>query len=132
MLNEVRLIGNLGQDPEINQSQFGAVANLSVATTKNWKDKNEEWQSKTEWHRVVGFGFAADAAGKLCKGNQVFIAGELQTRKWQDKNGNDRWTTEVKAHVIRKLGPKDRNDNGYQGSPEPNQGDHGTGDDVPF
>lgn len=97
-INKVILIGNLGNDPEIRYlPNGGAVANLSLATSESWRDKNTgEMREKTEWHRVVLFGKTAEVAGEyLRKGSQVYIEGQLQTRKWQDQNGQDRYTTEV-------------------------------------
>lgn len=130
MINKVTLIGNLGQDPEIRYTQNSQVVNLSVATTENWKDKQGEWQSKTEWHRVFGFGFIVKNAKNLVKGDQVYVEGSLETNKWQDKDGNSRYTTQVKARVLRKLGRKD------QGTESPNKDSEspyqGTGHDVPF
>jgi len=133
MINEVRLIGNLGADPEIRQSAYGAVANLSVATTKKWKDKKSgEWQEQTEWHRVVAFGFPAEFAEQwMHKGDQIYVAGSLQTRKWTNKDGVDVYTTEVKAQVLRKLGRKDE-DQAPRKQAHPGYQSEGTGDDVPF
>ena len=97
-LNQVMLIGNLGKDPDIRALNNGEnVANLSVATSKRWRDKSSgEMQERTEWHRVTAFGHSADFADKyLRKGAKVYVQGELQTRKWTDRDGNDRYTTEV-------------------------------------
>ncbi len=98
-VNKVILIGNLGADPEIRQTKDGKpIANLSVATSESWKDRNTgERREKTEWHRVVIFneGLTRIAEQYLKKGSKVYIEGQLQTRKWQDKNGNDKYTTEV-------------------------------------
>lgn len=97
-LNKVELIGNLGADPELRYLQNGgAVANLNIATSESWKDKTTgEKKEKTEWHRVVIFGKLAEIAGEyLRKGSKVFIEGALQTRKWQDQDGVDRYTTEI-------------------------------------
>ncbi|WP_367670630.1 single-stranded DNA-binding protein [Sodalis-like secondary symbiont of Drepanosiphum platanoidis] len=97
-INKVILIGNLGQDPEIRYIPNGStVANFSIATSESWKNKNTgENQEKTEWHRIVIFGKLAEIAGEyLKKGSQVYIEGSLQTRKWQDQNGNDRYITEI-------------------------------------
>ncbi|MFP3014318.1 MAG: single-stranded DNA-binding protein [Arsenophonus sp.] len=101
-INKVILIGNLGQDPEIRyMPNGGAVANLALATSENWRDKQTgEMREKTEWHRVVMFGKIAEIAGEyLRKGSQVYIEGSLQTRKWQDQNGQDRYSTEVIVNV---------------------------------
>lgn len=97
-LNKVEIIGNLGADPELRYLQNGgAVANLNIATSESWKDKTTgEKKEKTEWHRVVIFGKLAEIAGEyLRKGSKVFIEGSLQTRKWQDQAGVDRYTTEI-------------------------------------
>lgn len=97
-LNKVELIGNLGADPELRYLQNGGVvANLNIATSESWKDKTTgEKKEKTEWHRVVIFGKLAEIAGEyLRKGSKVFIEGALQTRKWQDQAGVDRYTTEI-------------------------------------
>jgi len=133
MINEVRLIGNLGQDPEIRQSTYGTIANFSVATTKKWKDKKtREWNEQTEWHRVVAFGFAAESAEKFMhKGDQIYVAGSLQTRKWQDREGNDRYTTEIKAQVLRKLGRKDQSEDSRKQTYSGYQSED-TGNDVQF
>jgi len=97
-INKVILVGNLGQDPEVRYTPGGAaITTISIATSESWKDKNTgQTQEKTEWHRVVFFGKLAEIAGEyLHKGSQVYVEGKLQTRKWQDKSGQDRYTTEV-------------------------------------
>lgn len=98
-VNKVILVGNLGQDPEIRQTQDGRpIANLSIATSETWRDKSSgERREKTEWHRVVifGEGLCRVAENYLKKGSKVYVEGALQTRKWQDKNGQDRYSTEV-------------------------------------
>lgn len=96
-VNKVILVGNLGQDPEVRYMPNGnPVANLSVATSESWKDGQGQKQERTEWHRVVIFGKLAEVAGEyLRKGSQVYIEGKLQTRKWQDQQGQDRYTTEI-------------------------------------
>ncbi|EOE1544252.1 single-stranded DNA-binding protein [Providencia rettgeri] len=101
-VNKVILIGHLGQDPEIRYMPAGgAVANLTLATSESWRDKQSgEMREKTEWHRVCIFGKLAEVAGEyLKKGSQVFIEGSLQTRKWQDQSGQDRYTTEVVVNI---------------------------------
>ena len=106
-INKVILVGNLGSDPEIRQTNSGSpVANLSVATTRSWQNKQTgELQNETQWHRVTVFGKTAETASKyLTKGSQVYIEGRLQTRKWQDHQGHDRWTTEVVCHDMQMLG----------------------------
>lgn len=97
-VNKVIIVGTLGADPDIKYAANGnAIANLSVATSEEWNDKNTgQKQQKTEWHRVVIFGKLAEIAGAyLAKGSQVYLEGKLQTRKWQDQNGQDRYATEV-------------------------------------
>ena len=144
MINKVILVGNLGQDPELKYTQSGtAVATLSVATNRSWKDKEDNWQDETEWHRVIVWAQSAEnCANSYSKGNKVYAEGRLQTRKWQDQNGNDRYTTEIVANVIRNLTPKagDGLNTGFGGEPplpdESSMGSagngQGTGDDVPF
>ena len=105
-INKVILIGNLGQDPDVKyMPNGGAVANVTVATSESWKDKNTgEMQERTEWHRVVFFRRLAEIAGEyLKKGSKVYIEGKLQTRKWQDQSGNDRYTTEIIANEMQML-----------------------------
>ena len=102
-INKVILVGNLGQDPEIRYMPNGnAVANFSVATSESWKDKQTgENRDRTEWHRVVVFGKLAEIAGEYVKkGTQVYLEGQLQTRKWQDQAGNDRYSTEVVINAV--------------------------------
>jgi single-strand DNA-binding protein len=98
-VNKVILIGNLGRDPETRYlPDGGAITNISIATTESWKDKSGEKQEKTEWHRIAFFGKLAEIAGEyLKKGAKVYIEGRLQTRKWQDKDGVDKYTTEIVA-----------------------------------
>jgi single-strand DNA-binding protein len=106
-VNKVILIGNLGSDPDVRYTASGAaVANVNIATTESWRDKGSgEQQERTEWHRVVFFGKLAEIAGEyLKKGSQVYVEGRLQTRKWQDKEGNDRYTTEIVASDMQMLG----------------------------
>ncbi|OON41657.1 ssDNA-binding protein [Izhakiella australiensis] len=101
-INKVILVGNLGQDPEVRyMPSGGAVANITVATSESWRDKQTGEQKEiTEWHRVVLFGKVAEVAGEyLRKGSQVYIEGQLRTRKWQDQGGQDRYTTEIVVNV---------------------------------
>lgn len=96
--NKVILVGTLGKDPEVRYTNLGAaIANVSIATSEKWKDKQTgEMQEKTEWHRVVFFNKVAEVVAEyLKKGSQVYIEGKLQTRKWQDQSGNDKYTTEI-------------------------------------
>src|SRR2546421_12689598 len=106
-VNKVIIIGNLGRDPETRyMPDGGAITNISIATTDKWKDKAGEMQEKTEWHRIAFFGKLAEIAGEyLKKGSQVYVEGRLQTRKWQDKDGQDKYTTEIVANVKQMLGP---------------------------
>ena len=106
-VNKVILVGNLGNDPEMKYTASGlAIARISVATTDSWKDKQTgEKQDRTEWHRVVFFGRQAEVAGEyLRKGSQVYLEGRLQTNKWQDQNGQDRYTTEIVVNDMQMLG----------------------------
>jgi single-strand DNA-binding protein len=107
-VNKVILIGNLGRDPETRyMPDGGAITNVSIATTEVWKDKNGDKQEKTEWHRVAFFGKLAEIAGEyLKKGSQVYVEGRLQTRKWQDKDGADKYTTEIVADRMQMLGSR--------------------------
>lgn len=145
-VNKVILIGNLGRDPEVRYTPNGlAVANISIATTEAWKDKQSgENQERTEWHRVVMYGRTAEIAGEyLRKGSKIFIEGRLQTRKWQDKNTNqDRYTTEVIADSLQMLDSKGGSAGEMPSSPEkmgmdnhPTEINAGAGqfdDDIPF
>jgi single-strand DNA-binding protein len=108
MLNKVMLIGNLGADPETRFTQDGTcVCNLRLATTEKFKNRNGEQQEKTEWHRVVLWGRLGEIANQyLSKGRQVYIEGKIETRKWQDKDGNDRYTTEIRALNMQMLGSR--------------------------
>ncbi len=107
-VNKVIIIGNLGRDPEVRyMPDGGAIANISVATTGTWKDKSGEKQERTEWHRVAFFGKLAEIAGEyLKKGSQVYVEGSLRTRKWQDKEGKERYTTEIVADRMQMLGSR--------------------------
>ena len=108
-VNKVIIVGNLGKDPETRYAPSGdAVTNIVVATTETWKDKaSGEKREATEWHRVVFFGKLAEIAGQyLKKGSQVYLEGKLKTRKWQDKDGQDRFTTEINAEEMKMLGSK--------------------------
>lgn len=122
-INKAIIVGNLGKDPEVRYSANGAaITNITVATSDVWKDKNTgENQERTEWHRIVFFGRLAEIAGEyLKKGSQVYIEGRIQTRKWQDQNGQDRYTTEIVANEMQMLGSR-----GGQGDPQYQQGSGG-------
>ena len=124
-VNKVILVGNLGQDPEVRYTPSGtAVANITLATSESWRDKQTgENKELTEWHRVVLFGKLAEVAGEyLRKGSQVYIEGQLRTRKWQDQGGQERYTTEVVVNVggtMQMLGGKQEGSQGNR--PQPNQ-----------
>jgi single-strand DNA-binding protein len=108
-VNKVILVGNLGKDPETRYMPSGsAVTNLTLATSEQWKDKQTgDQQERTEWHKIAMFGRLAEIAAEyLRKGSQVYIEGKLRTRKWQDKEGKDRWTTEIVADEMQMLGSK--------------------------
>lgn len=133
--NKVILEGRLGKDPELNYTQNGtAVANLSLATSENYKDKDGQRQEKTEWHKIVVWDKNAENAAKfLGKGSEALVEGKLQTKKWQDKEGNDRYTTEVVAQRVvfvggAKVAAADTSDRPQQTQ----QGSGAMDDDAPF
>ena len=131
-VNKVILIGNLGQDPDVRYMPNGnAVTNISVATSETWKDKNTGAdQEKTEWHRVVMFRRLAEIAGEyLRKGSKVYIEGKLQTRKWQDQNGQDRYTTEIVADNMQMLDSRGGGTTDMGGGPTEGRGSYGGGGD---
>jgi len=139
-VNKVIIVGNLGADPEARHTASGEmVCNINVATTETWKDKNSgERKEATEWHRVVFFGRTAEVASEyLRKGAQVYVEGRLQTRKWQDKEGEYRYTTEIRGDQMKMLGSKSdarqepQRARPTQAQPEPGAFD-GMDDDVPF
>jgi single-strand DNA-binding protein len=129
MLNKVMLIGRLGGNPEVRYTQSGTpTASFTIATTETWK-KDGERKEKTEWHRIVAWDKLAEICGEyLTKGKLVYIEGKLQTRKWQDKEGNDKYTTEIIASNMKMLGGKSESDSGGEGGGHREPGD----DDVPF
>lgn len=142
-INKVILIGHLGRDPEVRYSASGsAIANITLATSEQWRDKQSgEQQERTEWHRVVMFGKLGEIAGEyLKKGSQVYIEGRLQTRKWQDNQGNDRYTTEIVANDMQMLGGRGggsagfNQDTGSAGSQAPAAAPAAADfdDDIPF
>ena len=131
-INKVILVGNLGNDPEIRyMPNGGAVANITIATSESWRDKaTGEQREKTEWHRVVLFGKLAEVAGEyLRKGSQVYIEGQLQTRKWQDQSGQDRYSTEVVVQgfngVMQMLGGRAQGGGAPMGGQQQQQGGWG-------
>ncbi len=142
MINKVILIGNLGADPEIRYTQGGTpVVNFRIATTERWKGQDGQQQEQTEWHQIVAWRRLAEICAEfLSKGSKVYIEGKLQTRKWQDQNGNDRYTTEIVARDMQMLSPRGTGAGGdsygsgggggygdFPQEPPPN-----TGDDVPY
>jgi len=145
-INKVIIVGNLGQDPDTRyMPSGGAVTNMTVATNESWKDKQTgEQKDRTEWHKVAMFGRLAEIAAEyLRKGSQVYIEGKLQTRKWQDKDGNDRYTTEIVANEMQMLGGRGgaggaggggapMRDNGPPSSPQPQSSSDDFDDDIPF
>jgi len=135
MVNKVILIGNLGADPEVRYTQNGtAVANFRVATTETWKKEGTK-EELTEWHRVVAFARLAEICGEyLAKGSKVYIEGRLQTRKWEDRDGNARYTTEVVAREMKMLSPRgEGGGSGTAADEEPPFYEQSVmGDDVPF
>ncbi len=144
-INKVILVGNLGADPDTRyMPSGGAVTNLSLATSESWKDKQTgEPKERTEWHKVAMFGRLAEISAEyLRKGSQVYIEGKLRTRKWQDKDGNDRWTTEVIADEMQMLGGRGGGgapmggSEGYSQPSQPSQPSRGGSDDfdddIPF
>ena len=149
-INKVILVGNLGADPENRTSQTGnAITNISVATSETWKDKSTgQQQERTEWHRVVFFNRLAEIAAEyLRKGSKVYVEGSLRTRKWQDQNGQDRYTTEVVGNEMQMLDSRGMGGDPYgggtqsapppqsQSKPQPTSGGGGfdpVDDDIPF
>lgn len=133
-LNKVLLIGNTGKDPEVRYTASGtAVASFSLATSEKFKNKGGEWEERTEWHNITLWGRLAEIAGEyLTKGKTVFIEGRLRTRKWQDRDGNDRFTTEIVGEKMQMLSRKEGNgrtedtSSSHEEPPPPND------DDVPF
>ena len=108
-INKVILVGNLGADPEMNSANNGTqVANLSLATSEQWTDKSGERQERSEWHRLVLWDKLADVAARfLKKGSQIYVEGKLQTRSWEDPNGQKKWTTEIRVFQMQMLGKRE-------------------------
>lgn len=133
MLNKVILIGNLGTDPEVKAfPNGGGVTNFSLATSRKWKDKNGERQEETEWHRISIFGKLGEVAERfLRKGSKVYLEGRIHTRKWQDGQGNDRYSTEIIAHEMLMLGEK-TGQAPQREAPKDVENDASFDDDIPF
>lgn len=127
-LNKVHLIGNLGADPEVRHTNSGKpVCELRLATNESWKDSSGELQERTEWHRIVVWGPQGEACGKhLSKGSSAYVEGRLQTRSWEDKEGQKRYTTEVIAQQVVFLGGKGKGGGQRDEAPAPSD------DDIPF
>jgi single-strand DNA-binding protein len=135
-VNKVILVGNLGRDPEIRYTKAGqAVASFSLATSEKWTDKDSgEKHEKTEWHRIVAWGKLGEICGEyLSKGKQVYIEGRLQTRKWEDNDGNEKHTTEIVANNMTMLGQRGLADgSGHQSSGSSAPPEDFEDDDIPF
>jgi len=136
-VNKAIIVGNLGNDPEMRSTQAGkSVANISVATSEEWKDKQTgEKQSDTQWHKIVAFGKLAEIIGQyLRKGSKVYVEGSIKTRKWQDKDGQDRYTTEIVASEMQMLDSKGESQQQQaQSAPADNQPPANfDDDDIPF
>lgn len=146
MINKAILIGNLGADPEFRATQSGtSVTTFNVATTERWRGQDGQMQESTEWHRIVAWAKLADICNQyLHKGSRVYIEGKIQTRKWQDQNGVDRYTTEIIAREMKMLSPSGDSSGGGSGEkPQGSSGNEpppfdfpnnsrGIGEDVPF
>ena len=138
-LNKVILIGNLGRDPELRYTANGQpVANFTLATTESWTNKSGEREQRTEWHRIVTWGRLAEICGEhLNKGKQVYVEGRLQTREWEDREGNKRKTTEVTANQVLMLGRRGDGPGGPSSPPDapedsPPDASPDDSDDIPF
>ena len=141
-LNKVMLIGNLGKDPEVRFTASGqAVASFSLATSEKFKGKSGDMEERTEWHNITLWGKLAEIAGEyLSKGKTVYIEGRLQTRKWQDKSGNDRYTTDIVGDKMQMLSAKGERSGGGDSSSSPRSGGSSSNyeeppfqdDDIPF
>lgn len=134
-VNKAIIVGTLGQDPDIKFTASGsAVANISVATNESWKDKSTgEKQERTEWHRIVMFGKLAEIAQQyLKKGSQAYFEGRIQTRKWQDQSGNDRYSTEIVANEMQLLGGRSGDSQDAANRTQPRQSESVGGGDTPM
>jgi single-strand DNA-binding protein len=143
-VNKAMIVGRLGRDPEIRYTPGGvAVANFSVATSEEWKDKeSNEKKERTEWHRIVAFGKLGEICGEyLSKGKLVYIEGRIQTRSWEDKDGNKKYTTEIVASDVQFLDKKDSGSGDYPRKGQDDKPERGAGgtayhdskdDDIPF
>ncbi len=148
MINKVTLIGNLGKDPEVKHLESGSsVARLVLATNENYRDKDGNWQTLTEWHTVIAWRTLADTAERqLKKGSMVYVEGKLRSRQYKDNNGIERYITEVEANVLKSLDKREKSDPPLPGEsdnsftsynqrpvdPPKNDNDGGADDDLPF
>lgn len=132
-VNKVILVGRLGKDPETRYMTNGeAVTNVTLATSENWKDKSGEKQEKTEWHNLVFYRRLAEIAGEyLKKGAQIYVEGKLQTRKWQDKEGKDRYTTEIIVNEMQMLGSKSGGAGSFEVVERPSSSSGGASSSAP-
>ena len=134
-VNKAIIVGNLGNDPETRYTASGsAVTNITVATSESWKDKQTgQQQEKTEWHRVVFYGKLAEIAGQyLRKGSKIYIEGSLETNKWQDNQGQDRYTTQIKARDMQMLDSRGDNESAPQAQPQSSGMDQAFGGQRPM
>lgn len=132
-VNKVIIVGRLGKDPEVRQvGQSGTVAQLTVATSENWVDKEGQKQERTEWHRVVAWGKLGEICGKhLSKGRQVYVEGRLQTRSWEDQQGQKKYSTEIIASTVQFLGSANEQSAGGRGEYSQQSRNGGGGNDFP-
>lgn len=133
-VNKVILLGNLGTDPKLEYTPSGApVCNFSVATSEKWKDKQGENHSRTEWHKIVVWGKLAELCNEhLAKGRQAYIEGKLNTRNWEDKEGNKRYTTEINANTVQFIGGKGEENANPRDTKQPELNTEFTTADIPF
>ena len=137
-VNKAIIVGNLGRDPELRHTGSGTpVCEFPIATSERYKDKSDEWQERTEWHRIVVWGKQGENCAKyLAKGRSVYVEGQIQTREWADKDGNKRYTTEIKAMTVQFLSGRDGGQSGRssQGPPPDasGKGDQFSDDEIPF
>ena len=131
-VNKAILVGNLGRDPELRQTPNGqAVVNFTLATSENWTDKSGERQERTEWHRIVVWGRTAEMCNQyLSKGRTVYVEGRIQTREWEDKEGNKRYTTEINASTVNFIGPRTGGGDGGGSGGGDGGGSHGGNDST--
>jgi len=128
MVNKVQLLGNIGKDPEVRETKAGNVANMVMATSERYTDKSGQKQEKTEWHNLVVFGKLADVVAKYVKkGDKLYVEGSITTRKWEDKEGNTRYNTEIKVRDLTMLGGGEK-----KAQPALASVDDGDSDDLPF